>query len=60
MINFEEELKRFKPMPEINQAEEAIYNNDLKDVSDIVAQVAEELNKSHENMMNSTASRIRR
>jgi hypothetical protein len=58
MINFEEELKRFKPMPEINQAEEAIYNNDLKDVSDIVAQVAEELKKSNENM--NTVSRIRR
>jgi hypothetical protein len=60
MINFEEELKRFKPMPEVNQAEEAIYNNDLKDVSDIVAQVAQELNKSHENMMNAATSRIRR
>lgn len=36
MINFEEELKRFKPSLEVNQAEEAIYNNDLKDISDIV------------------------
>lgn len=60
MINFEEELKRFKPIPEVNQTEEAIYNNDLKDVSDIVTQVAEELNKSHENMMNNSVSRIRR
>jgi hypothetical protein len=60
MINFEEELKRFKPMPEINQAEEAIYNNDLKDVSDIVAQMAEELKKNYENMMNNSVSRIRR
>ena len=29
MINFEEELKRFSPIPEVNQAEEAIYSNDL-------------------------------
>lgn len=60
MINFEEELKRFKPMPEINQAEEAIYNNDLKDVSDIVAQVAEELNRAQENAMSNNVSRVRR
>lgn len=60
MINFEEELKRFKPMPEINQAEEAIYNNDLKDVSDIVAQVAEELNRAQENAMSNNVARVRR
>ena len=30
MINFEEELKRFSPIPEVNQAEEAIYSNDLR------------------------------
>ncbi len=29
MINFEEELKKFKPNLEIDQAEEAIYKNDL-------------------------------
>lgn len=39
MINFEEELKRFSPIPEVNQAEEAIYSNDLKDISDIVLQI---------------------
>ncbi len=43
MIDFDEELKRFGPMPEVNQAEEAIYNNDLRDISDIVMQVAEEI-----------------
>ena len=43
MINFEEELKRFSPIPEVNQAEEAIYNNDLKDISDIVLQMTEDL-----------------
>ena len=39
MINFEEELKRFKPIPDVSQAEEAIYSNDLKDISDIVTQM---------------------
>ena len=31
MINFEEELKKFKPSLEIDQAEEAIYKNDLRE-----------------------------
>lgn len=43
MINFEEELKRFQPIPEVNQAEEAIYNNDLKDISDIVIQMTNDI-----------------
>lgn len=43
MINFEEELKRFAPIAEVNQAEEAIYSNDLKDISDIVLQMTEDL-----------------
>lgn len=60
MINFEEELKRFKPMPEINQAEEAIYSNDLKDVSDIVAQVAEAISKNNDGFQSTGAGRVRR
>ncbi|MDD6326924.1 MAG: hypothetical protein PUA62_00530 [Lachnospiraceae bacterium] len=43
MIVFEEELKRFQPIPEVSQAEEAIYNNDLRDISDIITQVTAEL-----------------
>ena len=53
MTNFEEELKRFQPIPEVNQAEEAIYNNDLKDISDIVMQMTEDLRSN----MNSTTQR---
>ncbi len=40
MIDFQEELKRFAPIPGVDQAEDAIYNNDLKDISDIVSEVA--------------------
>ena len=29
MINFEEELKKFRPSLEIEDAEESIYNQDL-------------------------------
>ena len=52
MINFEEELRRFQPIPEVNQAEEAIYNNDLRDISDIVIQVTEEIKASYANQSN--------
>ena len=36
MINFEEELKRFHPSPEVEDAEENIYGQDLDDMADIV------------------------
>lgn len=60
MINFEEELKRYQPMPEVNQAEEAIYNNDLRDISDIVMQVTEELKQTQEAAQGQYIGRIRR
>ena len=31
MINFEEELEKFKPSLEISEAEEEIYNNNMKE-----------------------------
>ena len=34
MINFEEELKKFHPSLEVEDAEEAIYNQDLTDAAD--------------------------
>ncbi len=43
MINFEEELKKFKPSLEVDQAEEAIYKNDLRDVTDIIEDMLREL-----------------
>lgn len=36
MIDFEEELKKFHPSLEVEDAEEAIYNQDLTDVADIL------------------------
>lgn len=60
MIDFEEELKRFSPIPGVNQAEEAIYNNDLKDISDIVSQVVEEIADSQHMQSQSVVGRIRR
>lgn len=60
MINFEEELKRYQPIPEVNQAEEAIYNNDLRDISDIITQVTEEMKQSGMTQQPQYAGRIRR
>ena len=39
MLNYEEELAKFQPSLEIDQAEEAIMNNDLTDLSDLLEQV---------------------
>ncbi|MBP3325281.1 MAG: hypothetical protein J6L77_02530 [Coprococcus sp.] len=39
MINFDEEVKKFKPTLELDQAEEAIYSNDLKDIMDIMQEM---------------------
>ena len=58
MINFEEELKRFQPIPEVNQAEEAIYNNDLKDISDIVMVVTAEMKSQIAGAPSSITGRI--
>ena len=39
MLNYEEELMKFQPSLEIDEAEEAIMNNDLTDLSDLLEQV---------------------
>ena len=36
MLNFEEELKKFRPSLEIEDAEEIIYNQDIDDMSDVL------------------------
>ncbi len=58
MINFEEELKRFQPIPQVNQAEEAIYNNDLKDISDIIMSVTAEMKNEGIGAQTSVTGRI--
>lgn len=42
MIDFEEELKKFKPSLEVDEAEEAIYNRDLTDMTDILQEILKE------------------
>lgn len=39
MLNYEEELAKFQPSLEIDEAEDAIMSNDLTDLSDLIDQV---------------------
>lgn len=45
MINFEEELKKFHPSLEVEDAEDAIYNQDLTDVADVLVGMMKEAEK---------------
>ena len=45
MINFDEELKKYKPSLEVDQAEVAIQRNDLRDVVDIVEEMMQEVRR---------------
>ncbi len=42
MINFEEELKKFHPSLEVEDVEDAIYNQDLTDVADLLIKMIKE------------------
>lgn len=50
MIDFEEELKKFNPSLEVEDAEEAIYNQDLTDMADLMVGLLKQDRKtdSHE------------
>ena len=42
MINFEEELKKFRPSLEVEEAEDAIYNQDMTDMVDLLVNMIRE------------------
>ena len=46
MINFEEELKKFHPSLEVEDAEEVIYNQDLTDMADLMVKIVKEAKKA--------------
>ena len=39
MLNYEEELRKFKPSLEVEDIEDAVYEEDLTDMQDIVKEV---------------------
>ena len=43
MIDFDEEIKKFQPSLEVDDAEEAIYNNDVPDITDLIAKIMEDI-----------------
>ena len=42
MLNFEEELKKFKPSLEVEEIEKAVYEEDLTDMTDILREMIEQ------------------
>lgn len=42
MINFDEEIKKFHPSLEVEEAEDAIYNNNITDMTDILLSMIKE------------------
>lgn len=39
MINFDEEIQKFQPSLEVEDAEDTIYNNDVSDITDLISQI---------------------
>ena len=48
MIDFEEELKKFHPSLEVEDAEEAIYNQDLTDMADVLVKMVKDAKEEEE------------
>ena len=45
MLNFEEEIEKFQPSLEVEEAEDVIIGNDLTDLTDIIKDLVKENNK---------------
>ena len=43
MIHFEEELAKFKPSPEIDEAEDLIMADNMTDMTDLMVQLLNEI-----------------
>lgn len=46
MINYEEELKKFEPCLDVDEAEGAIYDRELTDVIDILKQMLRDTSRN--------------
>ena len=46
MLNFEEEIKKFHPSLEIEDAEDAIYNSNMSDITDIMVEMLNDLRET--------------
>ncbi len=43
MFDFNQELKKFKPAVSVDATDDALFEDDLKDITDIVNEMVEEL-----------------
>ena len=39
MLDFDEEIKKFQPSLEVDVAEDAIYNNDVPDITELITKI---------------------
>ena len=46
MINFGDEIKKFHPSLEVDEAEDAIYNSNVTDLTDILLEMMKETKES--------------
>ena len=46
MLNFEEEIKKFKPSLETEEIEDAVYKKDLSDMQDLLREAMERKKKN--------------
>ncbi len=46
MIDFDKEIKKFHPSPEIEEAEDIIYNNNVTDMTDVMMEMMKNNNNS--------------
>lgn len=44
MLDYEEELKKFKPSLEVEEIEDAVYQEDLSDMTDLLKQIMNQKN----------------
>ncbi len=42
MLNYEEELRKFKPSLEVEDIEDAVYQEDLSDMTDLLREVMDQ------------------
>lgn len=45
MLDYEKELKNFKPSLEVEEIEDAVYQEDLSDMTDLLKQVIDQKTK---------------
>ena len=45
MIDFEEEIERFKPSLDIEEVEDAIVKSDMTDMTDVMMELIKEINE---------------